>query len=151
MYIDTIPETASYGRRMSHDQGWLDSSDTSNKSRAVALAMVSVPPLGVFGAHRFYVGKFATGLLMLCTAGGAGLWWLYDLVLVAADSFRDSDGRRVSKWDETEPDERREQLVSGLAQEVLDELYALRSEVEELGERIDFAERLLSDPSKRPG
>ena len=42
-------------------------------------------------------------------------------------------------------------MVSGLAQEVLDELYALRSEVEELGERIDFAERLLSDPSKRPG
>jgi TM2 domain-containing membrane protein YozV len=37
----------------------------------------------VFGAHRFYVGKTGTGLAMLCTLGGAGLWYLYDLIVVA--------------------------------------------------------------------
>jgi hypothetical protein len=62
----------------------------SDRSRGVALALAAV--LGPFGAHRFYVGKTGTGVLMLCTIGGAGLWYLYDLLLVAAGSFRDAGG-----------------------------------------------------------
>jgi TM2 domain-containing membrane protein YozV len=41
------------------------SGETSEKSRGVALALVAI--LGPFGAHRFYVGKTGTGVLMLCT------------------------------------------------------------------------------------
>jgi TM2 domain-containing membrane protein YozV len=111
----------------------------SEKSRGVALALAAL--LGPFGAHRFYVGKTGTGFLMLCTLGGAGLWYLYDLILVAGGSFRDAQGRLVSVWDPEEP------TVGGeIAQEVLEELSALRSEVAELAERLDFAERLLAQP-----
>ena len=63
----------------------------SPKSRGVALALAAL--LGPFGAHRFYVGKNGTGLRMLCTLGGAGLWYLYDLIVVAGGSFQDSEGR----------------------------------------------------------
>jgi TM2 domain-containing membrane protein YozV len=35
--------------------------------------------LGVFGGHRFFVGKWVTGLLWLVTGGLLGLGWLYDL------------------------------------------------------------------------
>ena len=51
--------------------------------------------LGVFGAHRFYVGKVGTGLLQLFTLGGLGLWMLYDLVLILTSEFRDGEGKRV--------------------------------------------------------
>ena len=110
----------------------------SEKSRGVATALAAL--LGPFGAHRFYLGKTGTGLLMLCTVGGLGIWYLYDLILVAGGSFRDVEGRLVSRWD---PEVSRAETLSS---EVLDELSALRSEVAELAERLDFAERLLASP-----
>jgi hypothetical protein len=115
----------------------------SEKSRAVALALCI--PLGVFGAHRFYVGKIGTGLLMLCTLGGLGLWYLYDLITIASGEFRDGDGRRVALWDPEDA----AALAHGVPQELLDELESLRREVTELSERVDFTERLLSDPSRK--
>ena len=37
---------------------------------------------GLFGGHRFYFGKTGTGLLMLVTGGGSGIWWLLDAFFV---------------------------------------------------------------------
>jgi TM2 domain-containing membrane protein YozV len=111
----------------------------SEKSRGVTLALAIV--LGPFGGHRFYVGKTGTGLLMLATLGGLGIWYVYDLILVASGSFRDANERLVSRWDPEHPE-----LHTAVPQQVLEELEALRAEVSELAERIDFAERLLAQP-----
>ena len=117
----------------------------SDKSRTIALILAAV--LGVFGAHRFYAGKVGTALLMLITMGGLGIWWLVDLILIAAGGFRDSDGRLITNWDpSTAHLYERNDLESAF-----DEIERLRIEVGELAERLDFAERLLARPEERRG
>jgi TM2 domain-containing membrane protein YozV/TolA-binding protein len=69
----------------------------SKSSRGVALLLAIV--LGVFGAHRFYVGRVGTGLAMLFTLGGLGIWWLVDIVMVACGQLKDMDGKWVSEWE----------------------------------------------------
>jgi TM2 domain-containing membrane protein YozV len=79
----------------------MEASDFSPKSRLVALLFCLF--LGVIGVHRFYVGKIGTGILMVLTLGGLGIWALIDLILIAAGSFRDKEGRRVFLWTEPGP------------------------------------------------
>ncbi len=53
---------------------------------------------GYLGAHRFYAGKIGTGILMLLTVGGLGIWVLVDLILLLSGSFTDIDGKRMKRW-----------------------------------------------------
>ena len=70
---------------------------TSTHSRSIA--MIFVVLLGIFGGHRFYVGRPGTAFAMLFTLGGFGIWWLMDIVIVASGQLKDSEGKRVSEWE----------------------------------------------------
>jgi len=51
--------------------------------------------LGGFGIHRFYVGKVGTGILMLLTLGGFGIWSLIDFIVIACQNFKDKNGYAI--------------------------------------------------------
>ena len=70
--------------------------DVSIKSRLGALLFCML--LGWIGIHRFYVGKAGTGVLMILTCGGAGIWWIIDLIMILIGSFTDKGGKFVTEW-----------------------------------------------------
>ena len=66
----------------------------SNRLDALLLCIC----IGVFGGHRFYVGKTGSGVLWLLTFGLFTIGAIYDLLLIATGEFRDSDHRKVVHW-----------------------------------------------------
>jgi hypothetical protein len=79
---------------------------------------------------------------MCLTLGGVGIWYLYDLIVVAAGEFEDDEGRRLTRWD-TAPSHPGENPGD---ERLAEDLKQLRAEVADLAERLDFAERLLAPP-----
>jgi TM2 domain-containing membrane protein YozV len=51
--------------------------------------------LGTFGVHRFYVGKIGTGIVMLVTLGGLGIWTLIDFIIIVCSRFKDKQGHYI--------------------------------------------------------
>ncbi len=70
--------------------------EASEKKRLVALLLCFF--LGVWGVHRFYVGKVGTGVAQILTLGGLGIWWLIDLIMIICGAFRDQEGNAVIEW-----------------------------------------------------
>lgn len=53
---------------------------------------------GIFGTHRFYVGKVGSGILQMLTLGGLLLWVFVDLVVIISGRFTDAEGARLKDW-----------------------------------------------------
>jgi phage shock protein PspC (stress-responsive transcriptional regulator)/TM2 domain-containing membrane protein YozV len=70
--------------------------EVSIKSRLGALLFCFF--LGWLGVHRFYVGKAGTGVLMIITLGGLGIWWAIDFIMILIGSFTDKGGKFVYDW-----------------------------------------------------
>lgn len=120
----------------------------SERSRSVALILGVLG--GVFGFHRFYVGRPQSAVFQALTLGGMGMWWLYDMVMILAGEFRDQQGYRLSNWNVAETmgvagggaDARTVSLL-------LEQMDQLQQQVGELAERLDFTERLLTQQRER--
>lgn len=96
--------------------------DISPKSRLAATLLAWF--LGAFGAHRFYIGKIGTAIVMLLLGlvGIAGLsttwlfWWLFvpnifiialiavgiwafvDFIFAVTGHMKDKEGKLIQKW-----------------------------------------------------
>lgn len=69
----------------------------SSKSRLVALLLCIF--LGIFGAHRFYIGKTGTAVLWMFTAGCAYVGWIVDIIFIACGKMTDKDGNVLLYWE----------------------------------------------------
>lgn len=69
-----------------------------NSSRSRLACLLFCLFLGLLGAHRFYVGKTGTAVLMVLTFGGLGVWVLVDLIFIITGGFRDKEGLPVIRW-----------------------------------------------------
>lgn len=124
--------------------------EVSKRSRGVALGLCFFG--GVFGLHRFYLEKPKTAVAMLCTFGGFGIWYLYDLVLIGSGEMRDADELPVRNWG-VEPSAFMRQVTTRAERrvgELEEQLDGLRQQVNELAERVDFAERMLAKNRSLP-
>jgi TM2 domain-containing membrane protein YozV len=69
----------------------------SPKSRLVTTLLAFF--LGVIGVHRFYLGKIGTGIAMILTGGGLGVWVLIDFIMAAAGTMKDKEGKPIKNWE----------------------------------------------------
>jgi len=70
--------------------------DVSEKSRLATTLLAWF--LGQFGAHRFYLGKIGTAILMIFTLGGLGIWVLIDLIYAVSGNMKDKEGKVIKTW-----------------------------------------------------
>ena len=68
----------------------------SPKSRAATLILCFL--FGIFGVHRFYLGRPAIGFLFLFTLGLMGIGWLIDIILILLGEIKDREGFPVRRW-----------------------------------------------------
>lgn len=71
---------------------------TTSSDKKVLVAFLLCFFLGVFGIHRFYVGKTGTGIAQILTLGGLGIWALIDMILIVIGSFSDKEGKKLTEW-----------------------------------------------------
>ena len=71
------------------------SDQTGNSGKSFVSVLILCIVLGWLGVHRFYVGKIGTGILMLLTFGGLGIWTLIDTIVIATQNFKDSEGLTI--------------------------------------------------------
>jgi TM2 domain-containing membrane protein YozV len=68
---------------------------TTRRSWLVAILLSAF--LGQLGIDRFYLGYNLLGVLKLLTAGGCGIWWLIDLILIGVGAVTDADGQTLER------------------------------------------------------
>ena len=88
--------------------------EISSRSRLVTVLLTFF--LGIFGVHRFYIGKTRTAIVMLILSilylvtvrlwGGimfislavVGLWAFIDFIFAVSGSMKDREGKLIKDW-----------------------------------------------------
>jgi TM2 domain-containing membrane protein YozV len=88
--------------------------EISPKSRLATVLLTCF--LGIFGIHRFYIGKTRTafvmlilsilylatvrlwGIIMVLPLAAAGFWTLIDFIFSVSGIMKDKEGQLIKKW-----------------------------------------------------
>jgi TM2 domain-containing membrane protein YozV len=82
---------------VSEDDQWLTAlrRDRNRGDRSFAVTLLLSVFLGWLGADRMYLGYWGLGFIKALTLGAFGLWWLFDLLLIATDNMTDVEGSHL--------------------------------------------------------
>ncbi len=88
--------------------------EISPKSRLATVLLTCF--LGIFGTHRFYIGKIRTaivmlilsilylvtvrfwGMIMVIPLAMVGLWAFIDFIFAVSGIMKDKEGKLIKKW-----------------------------------------------------
>ncbi|MFC1672289.1 TM2 domain-containing protein [Planctomycetota bacterium] len=70
--------------------------DTAPKKSFVTALILSIL-LGGLGVDRFYLGYTGLGVVKLLTCGGAGIWSIIDIIMIATGKMTDADGNELER------------------------------------------------------
>jgi predicted Ser/Thr protein kinase len=94
----TVPPAAGFGAKGDPAPLLATPSGKATSDKIILPAFLLAFFFGVFGAHRFYVGKTGTAILQLCTFGACGIWATIDWILILCKVFTDGEGKRITHW-----------------------------------------------------
>ncbi|KAF9959057.1 hypothetical protein BGZ65_000900, partial [Modicella reniformis] len=66
--------------------------DACKSDRSYAITIILSIFFGYIGVDRFYLGYIITSLLKLVTAGGFGIWYIVDIILIVIGALPDHNG-----------------------------------------------------------
>jgi len=90
--------------------------EISSRSRLATVLLAFPLPLGIFGVHRFYIGKIRTatvmlilsilylatvrlwGMIMVIPLAVVGLWALIDFIFAVSGIMKDKEGKLIKHW-----------------------------------------------------
>ncbi|KAF8937776.1 hypothetical protein BGZ58_002184 [Dissophora ornata] len=67
-------------------------SDVCQSDRSYPIAIILSIFFGYVGVDRFYLGYVISALLKLATAGGFGIWYVIDIILIIIGGLPDHNG-----------------------------------------------------------
>ena len=74
--------------------------DISNSPKSRTTTLLLCIFLGLIGAHRFYVGKTGTAILiiLLDIIGVGEIWAIIDFINILCGNFKDKEGKKIVVW-----------------------------------------------------
>lgn len=96
--VQPAPGTSPVAPGMFDAPGRAVTYSATDKRMLPATLLCGLGFFAVAGIHRFYVGKIGTGVLMLLTFGGLGIWSLIDFFRIVSGTFTDKDGNTLTEW-----------------------------------------------------
>lgn len=78
------------------DRGWADPECRTQRQSQISAFLLSIF-FGMFGADQFYLGFWRLGIVKCVTLGGAGFWWIYDLVRIGSTAVVTNGGFKVEQ------------------------------------------------------
>jgi tRNA A-37 threonylcarbamoyl transferase component Bud32 len=121
----TVPPAAGFGTKGDPAPLLATLTGKTTSDKAILPALLLAFPFGVFGAHRFYVGKIGTAglqlgaflwcilLIIVCATNGPEpvcgillgfsvfgclVWAVIDWILILCKAFTDGQGKRITYW-----------------------------------------------------